>query len=55
MNARQPVAVDRADLEKMRNLSKDTGIPISVMMRRAIAAWLDANESKLRKALGEAK
>ena len=34
----------------LRNLSKKTGVPVSVLLRRAIAAWLDANEGKPTKA-----
>ena len=53
MNTRQPVSIDLADFQKLRELSKKTGIPVTVMLRRAITAWLETNEKKLTKALGE--
>jgi predicted DNA-binding protein len=49
---RLPVNIDQADFQRLKNLSERTGIPASNLLRRAVSAWLDENESKLLKALG---
>ena len=32
---------------RIRNYSRATGVPISVVVRKAVAAWLDVAEKKL--------
>ena len=49
---RIPVNVDHEDFQRLKTLSERTGIPASNLLRRALSAWLDENESKLLKVLG---
>jgi predicted DNA-binding protein len=49
---RLPINIDQADFQRLKKLSERTGIPASNLVRRAISAWLDENESKLLKTLG---
>ncbi|MFZ0321875.1 MAG: ribbon-helix-helix domain-containing protein [Candidatus Sulfotelmatobacter sp.] len=48
---RIPVNVDHEDFQRLKTLSERTGIPASTLLRRALSAWLDENESKLLKVL----
>lgn len=50
---RFPVNVDAEDFQRLKALSDRTGIPAANLLRRAISAWLDENESKLLKVLGD--
>jgi predicted DNA-binding protein len=49
---RIPVNVDHGDFQRLKALSDSTGIPAANLLRRALSAWLDENESKLLKVLG---
>jgi predicted DNA-binding protein len=48
---RIPVNVDLEDFQRLKALSERTGIPASNLLRRALGAWLDENESRLLKVL----
>lgn len=48
---RIPVNVDHEDFQRLKTLSDRTGIPASNLLRRALSAWLDENESRLLKVL----
>lgn len=50
---RFPVNVGAEDFQRLKALSDRTGIPAANLLRRAISAWLDENESKLLKVLGD--
>lgn len=49
---RFPVNIDAEDFQRLKALSDSTGIPAANLLRRAVSAWLDENETKLLKTLG---
>jgi predicted DNA-binding protein len=50
-STRFPVNIDAEDFQRLKALSDRTGIPAANLLRRAISAWLDENESRLLKTL----
>lgn len=44
---RIPVNVDGEDHARLARLSKRTGVPASVMVRRAVREWIEQNEARM--------